>query len=87
MILNTVIPLSVQIHVRAKNVNGWSQWSNYGYIMDVGGEWNNELYVWLYYHSMEHYYQKFADFGILTVEELMKLSSSDIGSTYHSCDS
>lgn len=55
--------------------------------MDVGGEWNNELYVWLYYHSMEQYYQKFADFGILTVEELMKLSSSDIGSTYHSCDS
>ena len=74
------LPLSLQIHVRAKNVNGWSQWSNFGYIMQGEKEWEDELYVWLYFHSLEQYYQQFIDYGITTIEELMHLSSSDLSS-------
>lgn len=74
------LPLSLQIHVRAKNVNGWSQWSNFGYIMQGEKEWEDELYVWLYVHSLEQYYQQFIDYGVTTIEELMHLSSSDLSS-------
>ena len=74
------LPLSLQIHVRAKNINGWSQWSNFGYIMQGEKEWEEELYVWLYFHSLEQYYQQFIDYGITTIEELMHLSSSDLSS-------
>ena len=74
------LPLSLQIHVRAKNVNGWSQWSNFGYIMQGEKEWEDELYVWLYVHSLEQYYQQFIDYGVTTIEELMHLSSNDLSS-------
>ena len=74
------LPLSLQIHVRAKNVNGWSQWSNFGYIMQGEKEWEDELYVWLYFHSLEQYYQQFIDYGVTTIEELMHLSSNDLSS-------
>ena len=73
-------PLSLQIHVRAKNINGWSQWTNFGYIMQGEKEWEDELYVWLYFHSLEQYYQQFIDYGVTTIEELMHLSSSDLSS-------
>ena len=43
-------------------------------------EWEDELYVWLYFHSLEQYYQQFIDYGVTTIEELMHLSSSDLSS-------
>ena len=80
------LPLSLQIHVRAKNVNGWSQWSNFGYIMQGEKEWNDELYVWLYFHSLEQYYQQFIEFGVTTIEDLMHLTSSDLSSMSTHCE-
>lgn len=82
LITSLDIPRSVQIHVRAKNVNGWSQWSNFGYVMDIHTDcrWNNDLFVWLYYHSLEQYYNRVVEFGVTSIEELVKMSSNDIGS-------
>ena len=74
------IPLTSCIHVRAKNVNGWSQWSNYGYIIAKEKLWDDEVFVWLYYHSLEQYHARFVEYGIRTIEEIMKLSSSEISS-------
>ena len=79
------IPVTSQFRVRAKNVNGWSQWSNFGFIMTSNDrKWNDDLYMWLHYHTLEQYYGKIVEYGVTSIEELMKLSSTEIGSRFAS---
>lgn len=75
----------VCVRVRAKNCNGWSDWSDRGYVIHRGAAEDakmkeNVLYVWLFHHSLEQFYPVIQKFGVTTVEQVTQLTSSDIAS-------
>ena len=58
------------VRVRCKNCNGWSAWSDRGYVLKRGGDaqWEDEVYVWLFHHSLEQYYGVMTQFGVKSKE-------------------
>lgn len=70
------------VRVRCKNCNGWSAWSDRGYVLKRGGDaqWEDEVYVWLFHHSLEQYYGVMTQFGVKSVSDVMELDANTIGS-------
>lgn len=82
LIAENPVGLELCARVRCKNCNGWSAWSDRGYVLrrEDAGEWEDEVYVWLYHHSLEQYYGVMKKCGVQRVEEILALDSSRVSS-------
>ena len=47
---------------------------------DYDEAWEDEVYVWLYHHSMEQYYGVMKKCGVQRVEEILTMDDSRVGS-------
>lgn len=83
LIAENPVGTELSVRVRCKNCNGWSEWSDRGYVLRRGGvdeAWEDEVYVWLYHHSLEQYYGVMKKYGVQRVEEILTMDDSRVGS-------
>ena len=83
LIAENPVGAELSVRVRCKNCNGWSEWSDRGYVLRRGGAdeaWEDEVYVWLYHHSLEQYYGVMKKCGVQRVEEILTMDDSRVGS-------
>ena len=43
-------------------------------------QWEDEVYVWLFHHSLEQYYGVMTQFGVKSMNDVMALDANTIGS-------
>lgn len=73
----------VSVRIRAKNCNGWSEWSDRGVARrrDVGEkEEEDPLEEWMFMHSVEQFGEAVRRMGVSSVEQMLQLTSSDVAS-------
>lgn len=73
----------VSVRVRAKNCNGWSEWSDRGVARRreaEEGEEDDELAEWMFVHSVEQFGEAVRKMGVSSVEQMLQLTSSDVAS-------
>lgn len=73
----------VSVRVRAKNCNGWSEWSDRGVARRreaEEGEEDDELAEWMFVHSVEQFGEVVRKMGVSSVEQMLQLTSSDVAS-------
>ena len=74
---------AVAVRVRARNCNGWGEWSDRGVAQRCGAESeakSDALRAWMFAHAVEDLLAAARRFGVRTAEELLQLTSSDVGS-------
>ena len=73
----------VSVRIRAKNCNGWSEWSDRGVARRrEAGEKEEEdpLEEWMFMHSVEQFGEAVRRVGVNSVEQMLQLTSSDVAS-------
>ena len=73
----------VSVRIRAKNCNGWSEWSDRGVARrrNVGEkEEEDPLEEWMFMHSVEQFGEAVRKMGVSSVEQMLQLTSSDVAS-------
>lgn len=70
------------MRVRAKNCNGWSEWSDRGVARrrGVGEGEEDALEEWMFMHSVEQFGEAVRKVGVSSVEQMLQLTSSDVAS-------
>ena len=73
----------VSVRIRAKNCNGWSEWSDRGVARRrEAGEKEEEdpLEEWMFMHSVEQFGEAVRKLGGSSVEQMLQLTSSEVAS-------
>ena len=72
----------VSVRIRAKNCNGWSEWSDRGVARrrEVEEKEEDALEEWMFMHSVEQFGEAVRKMGVSSVEQMLQLTSSDVAS-------
>ena len=83
MTVENPISEMVSVRIRAKNCNGWSEWSDRGVARRrEAGEKEEEdpLAELMFIHSVEQFGEAVRKMGVNSVEQMLQLTSSDVAS-------